>query len=147
MNHKKIIIGILIFLVVAVIILFVAKAAKDKKAQEEKDKAAGANNTPAPPTTATPPFVAPATVAANGFPIVPNVFNENVKALQSELGVKVDGIFGANTLAKLRLYIPDFPANFSITSQSSLNNYILTVKNKRKQLVAGRVNPNWMQII
>ena len=94
MNHKKILIGLFVFLAVAVVLLFVAKAAKDKK-----DKAAKEATAPTAPTAtaATPQApAAPANVAS--YPIVYNKFSEAVKPLQVALGVTADGILGANTL-------------------------------------------------
>ncbi len=107
MNHKKIIIGLVIAVVVAVIILLFVKAAKDKKDKETADKLKAAAATAPTANTGTPaPNIAPPSPAATtdkNFPIVYNKFSERAKDLQKQLGFTgsaVDGIIGEKTLKK-----------------------------------------------
>ncbi len=133
MNHKKIIIGILIFLVIAVIALFIAKAAKDKKAANAADPTKKpventGNTMNLQPQT-------PAAPAPNkDFPIFWNVKSEAVQTLQAALGVTQDGIVGEKTLAALNKATGEnYPGYslFYIADKAALDKIIDKVINKQ----------------
>jgi hypothetical protein len=144
MNHKKIIIGAIIFLVIAVIALFVAKAVKDKKDKAAAEKAAAQPAAPAATKNTANP-TAPAAANSN-FPIVWNKYNPAVIPLQAALGVKADGVVGNNTVAALnKLSGVSYPASlmFYISDQATVDALI----NKAKQTTVATppyVAPSWM---
>jgi hypothetical protein len=136
MNHKKILIGLGIFLAIAVVLLFVVKSNKDK----------AANNTPT-----TTPNTAPTTTTANtttttppilqgvvsDFPIVYMQKSNAAKQLQKALGVAPDGKIGDITLKALNQTLKltgkdAYTIRFSIPNQATLNAIInqVTAKNK-----------------
>lgn len=103
MNHKKIIIGLLVFLAIAIIVLFVT-GANAKKKQQQAAEANNVQNGNSSTTPATPAANTPAVASVNSFPIVygNKAPNELVKELQKALGVTEDGLFGRETLAAIQ---------------------------------------------
>ncbi len=138
MNHKKILIGLGVFLVLAVVALFVIKAKKATPAananNNNNNAGTGANPTPATPA-ATPPKE-----ADRSFPISYLKFSEAAKLLQAKVGMKDDGEIGDKTLLAWNKILSDAGVNqyydntFVIKDIAALNNILAQIDAAKNHL-------------